>query len=105
MIAQKCNTLMGDKVKQLRVQELSKIWDANFLQSSDGGGGGGDDGAAGRSRCVVREGMLTKTNSRNASRPVTVILFSDQIAYGDRDWLTGRARLRGVIPLRLCTLL
>lgn len=80
---------MGDKLKKERVAELSNTWRVNF-SSND---------AAGRARYVVKEGVLTKTDRNQQSRPVTFLLFNDLIAYGDRNPLTGGLRLRCKIPL------
>ena len=66
---------MGDKLKKERVAELSNTWR------------------------VVKEGVLTKTDRNQQSRPVTFLLFNDLIAYGDRNPLTGGLRLRCKIPL------
>ena len=92
---------MGAKLKQLRVQQLSKLWDVNFFLLLSGDGSAG----SGRSRNVAKEGILTKTDRHNTSRPVTFLLFNDAIAYGDREWLTGAPRLRCLLPLRGCTLI
>jgi len=85
VVAKRCNALMGEKAMQRRVFELSQEWGVDFTATG---------------RHLVKEGVLVKTDKRSRENAVTVLLFNDMVAYGDKN--LGVRRLRAKFLLKEC---